>query len=57
MTLGDIEKDKEKIKERLANLEKPEHEKKRLYELYQEFSTERTATDDDPGEACLICHI
>jgi 3'-phosphoadenosine 5'-phosphosulfate sulfotransferase (PAPS reductase)/FAD synthetase len=56
-TLGDIERDKNKIKERVAKLQKPEHEKKRLIELYEEFSVDRTQVDDDPGDACLICHL
>jgi 3'-phosphoadenosine 5'-phosphosulfate sulfotransferase (PAPS reductase)/FAD synthetase len=56
-TLGEIERDKDKIKERIAKLQKPEHEKKRLYDLYEEFSTDRSQIEDDPGDACLICHL
>ena len=56
-TLGDIERDKEKIRERVAKLEKPEHEKKRLFDLYDEFGSNPTQFDDDPGDACLICHL
>jgi 3'-phosphoadenosine 5'-phosphosulfate sulfotransferase (PAPS reductase)/FAD synthetase len=56
-TLSELERDKEKIKERIAKLQKPEQEKKRLYELYEEFSSNTTQVDDDPGDACLICHL
>ena len=56
-TLSEVERDKAKIKERIATLQKPEQEKKRLYELYDGFSSNTTQVDDDPGDACLICHL
>ena len=56
LTLGDIERDKDKIKERAAQLQKAAQDRKTLYELFEEFSVNKTG-DDDPGDACLICHL
>ena len=56
LTLGDIERDKDKIKERAAQLQKAAQDRETLYELFEEFSANRSG-DDDPGDACLICHL
>ena len=56
-TLADIERDREKIKDRAANSQKSTGEKKTLYEMFDEFAVERTQQEEDPGDACMICHL
>src|SRR5262245_52551644 len=57
MTLGDVERDREKIKEQAVKLKNQQANKVTLFELFDEFSSDRPGTDDDPGDACLICHL
>lgn len=55
-TLIQIERDKEKIKERAAKANMVKGKKVKLYEQFDEFAVNVT-DEEDPGEACLICHL
>lgn len=55
-TLADVEREKEEIKKRGIQVEKIVSSKKTLYEQFNEFSSRQTE-DEDPGDACLVCHL
>lgn len=56
-TLADVEREKEQIKARAKLAEERNGNGKghTLFEMYSEFSDQRDW--EDPGDACLICHL
>jgi len=56
-TLADIERDREKIKERAAKPQNSAQDKKTLFEIFDSFSRNPIQTEEDPGDACLMCHL
>lgn len=55
-TLVTIEREKDKIKERAATVNRQDQNPTTLFEIFERFSKEKPG-EDDPGDACLICHL
>lgn len=55
-SLIQIEREKDKIKQRAADRDARKTQKTTLYEQFEEFSQEKSE-DSDLGEACMICHL
>lgn len=56
-SLADVERDKEEIKRRAFESETSQERTRTLFEAFREFAKPEQREDDDPGEACLICHL
>lgn len=54
-SLSDIERDKEKIKERAAFARNRNSKANTLFEMYSGFNKNKDF--EDPGDSCMICHL
>ena len=50
-----IEREKDNIKERAARAKHKTQKKQTLYDQFEEFAPHED--EEDPGEACMICHL